>query len=599
MFVNIDEKFKDARPADTVNRIKGILNDTGIEVGEKWYESGITECYSVRVSVKGTEVGTNGKGVTKELATASGYAEFMERLQTGFLTGGELDFGDERLVSREELESDKCRFVFEKAAELMNFFVGGKITADLLIDKCFALEGNKDRVRAIPFLDAKSGEFVYIPVEFIKNLYSTNGLAAGNSTEEAVVQGFSEIVERYCQKNIFIKKLTPPTVPEEVLKNYSTAYKIISQIKNAGYEIIIKDCSLGLGYPVVASVLIDKETHAYHVHLGSSPVFEIALERSLTEMFQGRNLNATAEIKGFVTNKSKQLGMSNLIKAYRTGEGAYPVEFFLQEESYPFKEFKSFENCTNLDLLKEVLAYADKMGWRVLVRDMSHLGFGTYRVVVPGVCDSYFMSFISDMPVFEILNDIKDVRRDLTKATADALFLFRSVCNMEFSNSSNNIYHSVITKVPAFKGVDDICYGYLTMAYIEWECFNFAGAYKYAASAESVARNRADRDYLSCLRELNAYINEGYAFEKVVEILSVFYELTTVERVSKVYKEGSNPFKRFIIQCNPEKCDLCRCKNTCSYNVINEIRLKINEKCRAFDNEKAFENIKNTLKRIV
>ena len=79
----LDRTFKDDSPLDTVKKIKGILKSYGIETEEKWMDSGVPYCYSLRVSVYGTVFGTNGKGVTKELALASGYGELMERLQLG------------------------------------------------------------------------------------------------------------------------------------------------------------------------------------------------------------------------------------------------------------------------------------------------------------------------------------------------------------------------------------------------------------------------------------------------------------------------------------------------------------------------------------
>ena len=78
---NIDERFKDASPVDTVNRIRRLMQTNGFGVEEEWRESGIKNCFSVRVTIAGTKLSSFGKGVTKELARASGHAELMERLQ--------------------------------------------------------------------------------------------------------------------------------------------------------------------------------------------------------------------------------------------------------------------------------------------------------------------------------------------------------------------------------------------------------------------------------------------------------------------------------------------------------------------------------------
>ena len=81
----IRSKYKACSPAETVSRIKEILKNNEIETQETWIDSGISSICSVRINIKGTPIGQNGKGTDREFALASGYAEFLERLQTGYL----------------------------------------------------------------------------------------------------------------------------------------------------------------------------------------------------------------------------------------------------------------------------------------------------------------------------------------------------------------------------------------------------------------------------------------------------------------------------------------------------------------------------------
>ena len=78
-----NRRYKEVEPKETVKKLKQILNKIGIEVEEKWSKESSVGTYSLRVCVKGTDIGQNGKGMTKEFARASGYAEFLERLQNG------------------------------------------------------------------------------------------------------------------------------------------------------------------------------------------------------------------------------------------------------------------------------------------------------------------------------------------------------------------------------------------------------------------------------------------------------------------------------------------------------------------------------------
>lgn len=597
MAVHIDEKFKDASPVDTVSRILGILNEAGLSVTEKWNESGVINCYSLRVTIDGTGLGTNGKGVTKELARASGYAELMERLQTGNLGVGKIVYNDSKLVDREEL-LNTTRGLFERIVESMNAFEKGKMTVEKLVDKCFALEGNPEKVLSIPYYDVNSGTKIYLPAAFVRKLYSTNGLAAGNSMEEAIVQGFSEVVERYCQKQIFVNRLTPPSVPDEILKNFTTAYQIIEAIREAGFDVIIKDCSLGKGYPVVAAVLIDKTNHSYHIHLGSSPVFEIALERSLTEMFQGRNLKSTASIKDLVSQESKQQGIRNLVMAHRTGDAAYPIEFFEDKESYPLIEIKDHTNSTNVELLAGIIEYVKNLGCQLLIRDLSHMGFNTYQAIVPGMSEIYFMDFVSDIPVIEILNDVKEVRKNITKASFDQKFMFRSVCVATVNSRKSDARYSNLSRIPAVSGTDDVFLGCLYLAYLEWECLNPSGAYKYARIAETYASKESDKSYISCVDKLQGLLSLKYSLDASLSVLSKFYSEEIIEKLREVYSKNGNPFEDFIIHCVPENCSCCKYAATCTLLSRKAVIEKLNEYTKVFDNEKAFERIHSVISKL-
>lgn len=140
----------------------------------------------------------------------------------------------------------------------------------------------------MPFYSVTEDKLVYVPKQLLMPLFSSTGNCAGNTAQEAIVQGISEIVERWFQRHFLCLDIVPPTIPEDYLRQFSRAYNTITDIRSKGYDVIVKDCSMGSGYPVIATAVIDKRKHTYHVHLGASPIFEIALGRSLTETFQGR-----------------------------------------------------------------------------------------------------------------------------------------------------------------------------------------------------------------------------------------------------------------------------------------------------------------------
>ena len=82
------------RDSDISNRLSEMIDDycknddsmdKVLEVEENWKKKSSVNTYSLRLCIKGTNIGQNGKGMTKEFALASAYAEFLERYQNGIL----------------------------------------------------------------------------------------------------------------------------------------------------------------------------------------------------------------------------------------------------------------------------------------------------------------------------------------------------------------------------------------------------------------------------------------------------------------------------------------------------------------------------------
>ena len=138
---NVDEKFKDASPVDTVERIKKILSDNGFSVTERWSEPCVSNCYALHLDLDGTSFGTNGKGVTEELARASAYAEMMERVQSGMMgVGARVEFGDTQLMDVETLK-EKSGDWFDKVSKIIKDFDGVDIPGEKIIQAAFDYDG--------------------------------------------------------------------------------------------------------------------------------------------------------------------------------------------------------------------------------------------------------------------------------------------------------------------------------------------------------------------------------------------------------------------------------------------------------------------------
>lgn len=396
----IDSKFKEEHPLSTVNRIRNILFKAGIFTVEQWTNSGIKGCCSVRIEIAGSHIGQNGKGVTREFALASGYAELMERIQTNYFYVGALDdelraYGgfryapDEKEFTAEEFMKSYGKALLPMTDRLQKTSV--QTDAKKVFKQCRygdTLQPEMD-FSALPFLNLKTGEEVYIPVPILRDIYATNGTCAGNMRSESIVQGLSEIIERNHNMQVLTKQITPPVVPEDYLIKFPV-YSVIQGIqKDTKCKLIIKDCSLGTGFPVIAAALISKDSHKYIVKFGAHPVFEIALERTLTEMFQGRSMAEAVDASVCSYTEKETCSFDNMHNVLKNASGKYHYSFFKEDSDIKFNPFEDRTGMNNQELFKYCTDFFEKSGYEIYIRDCGYLGFPTYQLIVPGFSEVY------------------------------------------------------------------------------------------------------------------------------------------------------------------------------------------------------------------
>lgn len=293
MSVLQEMRYKETSPEKTVKRIKEILKKHGVAVEENWTKKSSVGTYSLRLCVKGTNLGQNGKGMTKEFAMASAYAEFLERYQNGILVfrqekpTAKLPFiysADEKNLSVEELTTQNDSFIHQ-------IFMDNEEECS---DKRNLLEqilGKENQITCLPHYSVKDKKVVYIPHVLSCHLIGTNGMCAGNSPEEAMIEGISEILERYVTMQLIYQKVALPEIPDSYLEKFPKVKEMIERLrKKDGYVCKLLDCSLGGKYPVAGLVIIQKNTGRFGFKLGAHPDYGIAMERCFTEAAQGMDI---------------------------------------------------------------------------------------------------------------------------------------------------------------------------------------------------------------------------------------------------------------------------------------------------------------------
>lgn len=406
------KQYKNREPKDTIATIHGILSDRfGIGLYERTFQERNGLFHSCRILLddgdwlRSVNIGTNGKGMNEDYSRASAHGELMERIQNFSVLMRYQYFGTCHFL---EKHKDQYPHFYERAmkadAALPYLYAydeevdGSNERLKDSIDKYVYSAGNvrlfeltKDKEHFyVPYYDVKDNTVVKLPFDIIYNSISTNGLCAGNTPKEAIIEGLSEIFERYVIRKIYFDNLSLPRIPRAYFEGNEILMRLEELEQKERYAIDIVDCSLGVGIPAVGVVILTEDRKEYQFHMGVDPSPVTALERSLTELFQGRS---AIKFKQFDDAFQKRLDSDTMLKEeemHKTNSastGHYPCAFFAATSSYEFTGFDErlgHSDDTDLQLMGELIGH---LGFQLLVRDNSFLGFPAYSLYVPSMTE--------------------------------------------------------------------------------------------------------------------------------------------------------------------------------------------------------------------
>lgn len=395
---------KDAALEDTLSRFKQVAQELKLDLVEEQWLNPLPDLWSVHLSIANCPaIYSNGKGSTQDAALCSAYGEIFERLAT------HMSFSDFYL-GQTNADAKFVHFYDEKWTEIIDSeedeegIEGCPIPNDILNVKLRKLYGNKGAltlenlvdiqscsfergVCSIPFTNARNGEVVYFPVNLLDNLYASNGMSAGNSEYEALVQGLSEIIERYVKAKIIREGLSLPQVPDKIIEKYPKSYATLKALQSDELKAICYDASLGGKYPVVCVVLFNQSNGTTVASFGSHPIFEVALDRTLTELMQGRTFS---DLDGFDEpsfDLEQTSSIINIESHFVDSTGLLPMMMFKKQPMFKFVAW-DFDGSTH-DQYKALRYIIDKLGFDIYIRTYQNLGVPVYRIVVPGMSEIY------------------------------------------------------------------------------------------------------------------------------------------------------------------------------------------------------------------
>jgi ribosomal protein S12 methylthiotransferase accessory factor len=447
---------KDLPLEKTIANMTGILAELGMKIEISSWRNIVPNVWSLHIRDAASPMCfTNGKGATKESALCSALGEFIERLNCNF-------FYNDQYFGHEISNSEFVHYPNEKwfAPE-----ANDQLPQGILDEYCLdiynpddellgshLIDANSGMVKrgicAIPYARHSDGETVYFPSNLIENLFLSNGMSAGNNLYEAQVQCLSEIFERAVKRQIIEGEIALPDVPQQVLEKYPSILQGIQALEAQGFPILIKDASLGGQFPVMCVTLMNPKTGGVFASFGAHPSFEVALERSLTELLQGRSFEGLNDVPRPTFNSLAVTEPENFIEHFIDSTGVISWRFFSAKQDYEFCEWDF--SGTSEEENDRLFSILEGLGKEAYIAVFDNLGAVACRILVPDYSEVYpvedliwdntnkALHYRADILNLHSLNDesLADLLARLDESQLDNYTDIRTLIGIEFDENT-------------------------------------------------------------------------------------------------------------------------------------------------------------------
>jgi len=447
---------KDLSLENTIENMMGILADTGIKIEIASWRNIVPNVWSLHIRDAASPMCfTNGKGATKDSALCSALGEYIERASCNFFYNDHY-FGEDICNSEfvhypnekwfkpgpgdslpEGLMDEACVDIFDP---------DGELRASNLIDTNSGLV--ERGICALPYIRQSDQQAVYFPTNLIENIFVSNGMSAGNNIHEAKVQCLSEIFERAVKKQIIEEEIVLPDVPKHILEKFPNILAGINELEDKGFPILVKDASLGGEFPVMCITLMNPKTGGVFASFGAHPSFEVALERCLTELLQGRSFEGLNDVPQPTFNSHVLTEPNNFVEHFIDSTGIISWKFFSTKHDYEFSEW-DFTGTTEEECgyLMDILAGLEK---EVYIASYDDFGACACRILVPGYSEIYSvedlvwdntnksLNFREDILNIHSLNDraLKKLLDRLEESELDNYTVIATLIGIEFDENT-------------------------------------------------------------------------------------------------------------------------------------------------------------------
>lgn len=368
------DQDKVCSPEETVARFKKKLSETDLEIMThvQRVDTGRLDI-PVYFSVCGREAyevirnkKQMGKGATPAQSMASACMELAERFSFFSFKQNPNNFilSSYRKLKAEGLPLLPLKYLLQSVSdENTSEETLAELIADIPIRWAWGTNLNRGKVYLIPY------SWFYAINEF-------NGPSAGNSYEEAILQGLAEIVERHVCAEITRKKIKAPKIDTDSITD-PVAKELLEKFTRHGIEVYLNDFTLDTGIPTIGALAIDPSTFPESSEIvytaGTTPEPNKALIRALTEV---------AQLAGdFHSNCNYEA--SGLPKPLSLDEVDYIVDPGKTVALNNLPDLNDDNMKVEIDRCLEALS---KLDWEVFIIDTTHpeLEIPAIYTIVPG-----------------------------------------------------------------------------------------------------------------------------------------------------------------------------------------------------------------------
>ena len=194
--------------------------------------------------------------------------------------------------------------------------------------------------------------------------------------------------------------------------------------------------------------LMNPRTGGVFASFGAHPSFEVALERSLTELLQGRSFEGLNDVPAPTFNSLEVSEPNNFVEHFIDSTGVISWKFFSAKHDYEFCEW-DFSGTTEEENAR-LMSILHDMGKEVYIAVFDELGAAACRILVPGYSEVYpvedliwdntnkSLYFREDILNIHTLDDeaLQDLVERLEESELDNYSDIRTLIGIEFDENT-------------------------------------------------------------------------------------------------------------------------------------------------------------------